>query len=765
MKKKILSLLTAFAMVFGIIAAPFTTASATESFNGAPEETTVKIHKIIMSQEDFNSFTQKNPNGKKHDGSLIAPTDYATKIAASAKAVQGVAFKVYKYKGTEDQFKALKPEFGIGTKKYDEDTTNYEAVGQVKLTDKDGIASFDLGQGNYVFVEDRASSTTDKNITNAFAVPFKLSLPLTKPDGRTYFSKTDPLHVYPKNTEKDVQFDKDFAKDLLNKNPNLDIKKLGQKDPALGAGASEFSNYLLEKGKISSRMGERIPYTARARFPKGTNVTDVAVDDSFDRGIAFDGYDATKKVRVVQQTLTQEENNQKGIEFNQGTDANDENTDYIVTNYGNTGFRLVFTNAGKKKLQGLIDNLGENDAAVDLAFQYYGVVTEDAVMDDPMNNNVTFNFNHTPPEYSSTPQEKPANSEFPVNKNWDDKTKVPTNLKVRYVLYVGEGANMKAVADVTFTEKQKVTVSKGDIGFTVTGEYSGKFTKLPQGKYSIKEFVDRYTPTYTNNDGGVKVENKSNPNTITPEPPAVQTGGKKFVKADKDNGKRLNGAEFIIQHPTEDKYLTLKNVANKKTEQTNYETAEAAYTKAVNEAKAILAKDEATRSEEEKTKLATLQGEGQDSIKKLFEARNKAYAALKQQWTWDASKENAFKFVTDESGRFEVKGLNYLDKYRLLEVKAPEGYALPTDGKTEVSTFDVKEGSYTTKDGVKYTPEASEEKDATVDKTTGEAIRINNKLVTIPQTGGIGSLIFIVAGLAIMIGAFVAYKKSQAVEA
>ena len=756
MKNKLFSIFTALAMVLGILVSPFTSAHADESFNGAPTETTVKIHKIIMSQEDFNTFTTNNPKGKAHDGSLIAPTDYATKIATSAEPVQGVAFKVYKYKGTDDDFKTLTPEFGIGTKAYDDDTTNYEVVGQVKLTDKDGIASFDLGEGNYVFVEDRDSSTTDKNITNAWAVPFKLSLPLTKPDGRTYFSKTDPLHVYPKNTEKDVQFDKNFAKDLLTKNPALDIKQLGNIDPALGAGANDYNNYLSEKGKISSRIGERIPYTARARFPKGTNITDITVDDSFDRGIAFDGYDETKKVRVVQQTLGQEESGQNGTEFEQ-------TTDYDVVTYGNTGFRLTFTNKGKQKLQELIDGLGENEAAVDLAFQYYGVVTEDAVMDDPMNNNVTFNFNHTPPEYSSTPQEKPENSEIPVTKDWGEGNTVPEGKKVRYVLYQGEGENMKAVADVTFTDKQIATASEGDIKFEVTGDYTGKFTNLPAGKYSIKEFVDKYTPTYTNESDGVKVENKSNPNTITPEPPAVQTGGRKFVKADKDDGKRLNGAEFIIQHPTENKYLQLKDLANKKAEQTAYEKAEKAYTDAVNEAKTILAKDEATRTDDDKTKLATLQGEGEGSIKKLFEARNKAYAALKQQWTWDASKDNAFRFVTDESGRFEVKGLNYLDGYRLLEVKAPEGYALPTDGITEVSTFDVKEGSYTSaQNGVKYTPDETEEKNVTVNGTTGEAIRINNRLVTIPQTGGIGSLIFVVAGLAIMAGAYAAYRKSQA---
>ena len=52
MKKKILSLLTAFAMVFGIIAAPFTNASATNG--NEPGETKVNIYKILMDENKLD---------------------------------------------------------------------------------------------------------------------------------------------------------------------------------------------------------------------------------------------------------------------------------------------------------------------------------------------------------------------------------------------------------------------------------------------------------------------------------------------------------------------------------------------------------------------------------------------------------------------------------------------------------------------------------------------------------------------------------------
>ncbi|WP_296113921.1 SpaA isopeptide-forming pilin-related protein [uncultured Anaerococcus sp.] len=116
------------------------------------------------------------------------------------------------------------------------------------------------------------------------------------------------------------------------------------------------------------------------------------------------------------------------------------------------------------------------------------------------------------------------------------------------------------------------------------------------------------------------------------------------------------------------------------------------------------------------------------------------------------------KITTGKDGlvKFKVRSNGY---YALKEVKAPAGYALPSN--QDIDTFDVAEGTYESHaDGVKY--------EGTENVTTGtgnEAQRIDNKKVTIPQTGGIGSLIFIVAGLAIMGGAFVAYKKSQAQEA
>lgn len=92
-------------------------------------------------------------------------------------------------------------------------------------------------------------------------------------------------------------------------------------------------------------------------------------------------------------------------------------------------------------------------------------------------------------------------------------------------------------------------------------------------------------------------------------------------------------------------------------------------------------------------------------------------------------------FTSAEAGTFEIKGLPY-GEYILVETKARDGYALPTDPNT---SFTVNADSY---------------KDAAV-------LKIDNKEITIPQTGGIGTAIFTMIGAALMIFATVYYKRTS----
>lgn len=93
----------------------------------------------------------------------------------------------------------------------------------------------------------------------------------------------------------------------------------------------------------------------------------------------------------------------------------------------------------------------------------------------------------------------------------------------------------------------------------------------------------------------------------------------------------------------------------------------------------------------------------------------------------------------DDQGKFEVRGLAYGDKgqafeYWLEEIKTPEGYIKMKDLK-----FEVKQDSY--------------------DCETKLIKVVNVKKPRIPQTGGIGSLVFSVTGLGLMGAAVLVLRK------
>ena len=126
---------------------------------------------------------------------------------------------------------------------------------------------------------------------------------------------------------------------------------------------------------------------------------------------------------------------------------------------------------------------------------------------------------------------------------------------------------------------------------------------------------------------------------------------------------------------------------------------------------------------------------------------------MKVMWTWVTDKAQGHKFVSNKDGQIVVDGLAY-GNYELLEGKAPEGFAkLPAPIKFTVGTVG-KEGQ--TAYDINYKKAETNAKDA---------LEVKNKKVTIPQTGGIGTIIFTAIGLAIMASAVIAIKKRQATEA
>ncbi|WP_194283891.1 isopeptide-forming domain-containing fimbrial protein [Streptococcus suis] len=378
-------------------------------------------------------------------------------------------------------------------------------------------------------------------------------------------------------------------------------------------------------------------------------------------------------------------------------------TDYTIT-ATKRGFTVKLTATGLTKLEN-----AAKTADVTFTLTYSATLNDSAVVDTEIPNKVKLIYGNRPSEFTEPKSTNPVNKEIKVEKTW------------------GDGVNQ---TDVTFGVYEEETgVRVGEIKLTA-GTNTGTLGNLDDTKKYIvieETNVQNSLPTYDNGTAGtIKVENKKNPNPEPLEPvePKVITYGKRFVKTDDAelaNSNKLLGAEFIVRKNDVEEYLALKDAATQTNEVTAYKQAEAAYMAAV--------------------KAET---PNQDEIAAKKAARDAAYEAMNMQWTWVTSRDAAFTFISSDSGLFEVKGL-VAGTYQLVETKAPNGYAL----LTSPIGFEVGKGTWGNTNEI----------------TAANFQQVKNKKVTIPQTGGIGTVVFTVVGLSAMVFAFIAMKKRQSEEA
>ena len=732
MKKKILSLLTAFAMVFGIIAAPFTTASAAENVD-APEgtvgETTTDMPtstNVIIWKLQADSYNE--PKVWDHNGGELTDQQKEA-LGKNVRGLKGVEFSYWKISAAELKRindAAEKPATVEAVKALLGDK---EPTGTTELTDEDGKTNtLKLANGNYWFVE----SKTPANVTTdgGHAVPFALTLPLLKhvKDEEGNFKPADPaeylktVNLYPKNTTTKVDVDKDFTDKIDEKRSDED------KD-------ADTRDY---------RLGDQVPYTVRTVFKAKTNYKNAYWTDEMTDGLTFD---------------------EKSLEVKINGNAADTG-DYTLTLSANdngiqNGFRVELTPAGLAKVS-------DKDADVTVDLAYKATVNSKSVVNIPETNDVTFIYGNDQ-RFGNTPQPTFPNDDktIEVSKSFVDvegEAKDPEpGESITFDLFDAQDGSLKGT--VTFTQnKGNYTVKVGEEEKTVDGnKWTYKWENLDlERQYKVVERdLKGFQAKYTSEKGKTVVVNKVSDNTtVNPKEPHIVNYGKKFVKADETTGERLEGAVFAVKNANKGEqrdvkyngqYLVYKTDSEKEADRAAYLEVKAAY-------------DAMTKKDSGKTKEEADQYYKDNVVPK--------YNALKTRYTWkeitDISKvdvDNAddetvkelVKLTSDDQGRFAIDGLAEGD-YELVELKAPEGYSIPTNNEHK---FTVNAESWTNEDGVKFTP-AEDAESTSVDKTTGDAQRVNNKNVTIPQTGGIGSLIFIVAGLAIMGGAFVAYKRSQA---
>ena len=693
MKHKILSFLTAFAMVFGIVAAPFVNASAAPQAGTpvgptADTQTTAKvtIHKIkvkstagfpIEQQEGATEIVGKD--GKtKYDGGQIAKENITGFFGDGAEELANVTFTYWTFDSKENYEKMVADPSSYDT--FEEVKALLKSDGKDVKTTENGVETDEItvpAKGHkYLWAVEKSKTITDadgkqQTITGGAAVPFGLALPLFKADGTV----NSNIHVYPKNTTaNEPKVDKDFE---------------GK------ANAEQDKNEIDNKIKKDVKVGDVQPYDIETIIPAGANYKTAAWTDQMTEGLTFNN-DVTVKMGA------------------KGQETDLDKADYKVTPDGN-GFVLELTETGLAKI-----NNQPNE--VRLLVKYSATVNENAKVERQERNDVIFHYGNDPHHGNTPYPTKPKDGKLKVTKDFDNVYgDFAEGEEVEVTLI--DAHTGKPVENLPDNQTATVTLKKGTKedqehewhGLDDTRQYKvvEKFKPNDEVTYEKQE------------DGSVKIIDKKtdNPTPKDPQEPGLVTYGHRFQKVDHE-GKGLPNAEFIVKNnitgdADNGKVLAQKEAKDLAADEAAYQAAEKAYKDAVKEGKAD-------------TEIAPLKA-----------ARDAAYIKVNTQWKWiddTADHTGAYVFKSGTDGYFKVTGL-MPGAYQLVETKQPDGYAK----LTKPVDFTIAEGST----GV------TELKAGKLEDAKGFK-QIENKKVTIPQTGGIGSIIFVVAGLMIM--GLAAYK-------
>ncbi|KXA10868.1 pilin N-terminal domain-containing protein, partial [Finegoldia magna] len=617
-----------------------------------------------------------------------------------------------------------------------------------------------------------------KVLTDKLAVPVEITLPLVNEKG-----VVKDAHVYPKNTEDKPQIDKNFDKE---KNGNVngitkDDLTTETKEKSLDI---NLENNKADKPTAVKSVGQSVPYKVVTEIPAQTKWATAKWDDKMTEGLTYNQNSLSIELKKGENKIdlvAPKENNGKSTIDNPTKEQPE--SDYTISQ-DNNGFVLEFTKTGLKKLN-------DKPEKQTVTLKYTAKVNDKSVVKVPESNDITFHYGNNPGHGNTPVPNKPGdNGVLKATKTWADG-KWAENEKAKFKLVdantgkditaddLVEPAEPSKKADFeaykkSFDEK----VKEQEIGYGATTEAVWKYLDKNR-EYKVVET----SVTYTDKEGKVQTltgweaeyaaKNKgtttinnyltNNPTPLNPSEPKVVTYGAKFVKTNVE-GERLKDAEFVVKN-AEGKFLVEGTKANR----TDYENAQNAYVEAIkawNKAVEDNNKKQGAEKLSDDKLFATINGEkvtGKENVlkvvAKLEKARDAAWnATLENMDGFTADKKDAkgvLKLKSNELGQFEIAGLKD-GSYTLVEVKAPDDYVDATKATLEFGFTIGKDG---------------EQSDKNIDfgiddnKTADNAMKIVNKKVSIPQTGGIGTIIFTAIGLAIMASAVIAIKKRQATEA
>ena len=711
-KNTLWSLVLALVMVLGVIA-PLGALAASD----ATETKTVTLHKLMMTKEKLKAWNSEAIEKAGYNGS---------QDLAALQALDGVGTDVGEVKDVYFAWQEVgKEKDGTGKDQYikgqlvgDKMTPVFEGDNLVYTTDideafggktKDNGIVFDTSKlkGSFLIQEIKEKSNyksaDGKVLAGQKAVPVEITLPLVNEEGVVEYA-----HVYPKNTSDKPAIDKNFAKDN-------GLTKVKDEKNNINAGAV-YANYQEKKARAQAEVGKKIPYEVKTKIEAGSFYERLIWNDIMTNGLTFNKDLELKSEQV---------NLAKDVDYKLAQDDN--------------GFRLQLTDSGLAKIKAV--TTAKDDAkAVEFTLTYSATVNGTAVVDEPEKNNVTLEYGHQKGKDLEKKTVTPKDGKLKVTKNFGDGAELD-KLKIVYTLQKGDEVKASVALDNKTINK---TIDLGNgIKFVVGADpFNGEFQGLGDdaADWTISERVAGYNPAYaeTNAAGEVTITNNKdndNPKPIEPTTPEVVVGGKKFVKTTQKSTELLAGAKFVIKNG-KNEYLSAKSVDTVAAEKAKLAAAQTALNdavKAYNERK----------DDNDKANLETKINEAQKTYNEAFKT-----AGIRYEWVADKDAAGVVQLSSNSKGQFMIEGIEY-GTYKLEEIEAPKGYAKINDVE-----FTVAEGTKTDTN-IKYAADSAE----------NDAKQVINKKVTIPQTGGMGTMIFMVAGLALMGGAFIAMKKRSAEQA
>lgn len=464
---------------------------------------------------------------------------------------------------------------------------------------------------------------------------------------------------------------------------------------------AKYENSDKDKATAKVNVGDTVPFEVKTKIPKDAKYKNLVWTDEMTKGLTYN----------------------KGSLTVNGADLTA--ADYILIET-DKGFTLNIKETGLTKIENAAKN-GE----VEITLNYSATVNKSAQPDDEDKNNVKLDYSNKPGKHSEPKEGNPVNKQITVNKTWSvdgKESTAPSGVKVVYTLQVKDGDTWQ---DVESVEK--------------TGtDFSHTFTGLDDNKtYRVVETVSGYDPEYKSfENGAVTINNNTdsdNPKPLEPTDPKVITGGRRFIKTNNeekgsDKLERLEGAEFYVKN-AEGKYLVHSSIVEAK----EVTDAKVARDKAYKEYNGMTEEQQnGPEGKEKKAELDRLQKEYVD----LFMKHSNSY-------TWGSKDdEHVVVLTSDKDGQFEITGLKY-GEYFLEEKTAPEGFAKLSG---DVS-FKVEFGSYNGSE--------TELEYKLADGNNKHGQQVKNKKVSIPETGGIGTVIFTVVGVMLMVGAAFALKRRK----